>query len=219
MKIELNDFFVKFKDRSLVKPLPNFLDDGSIGDNIVEALSMFIKGTSGGKMYYDSLINPILNKNPIAKHFSSKINTRYYSYALVDGQYKMISYGVQLYRIFKKHPELFEPTNDKCLMIRVNGNRTIPDYTDSYVVTNNNTLYSEDVDSIFSSGSENILHNTEALKKYIIENRPISIASLIESYNILKYPEAFTYLTKIDEVKEYLTPIYRKSKIDNLADL
>jgi hypothetical protein len=211
MKIELPNFFNKFQNKQIIKPLPNYLDDGKIGKGIIDVSSMFIKN----RVYYDCMINPIFKSSPISKHYSKKIGKRYYSYALVNGEYKIINYGEQLKNKFDSNKELFHPQVNKALIIAISPT-TIPNYTDSYIVDNNNILYEEDDVNI--KNNVNLLLNENLLKKYMIEKRPITIAKTIANNNILKFVEPIEYLCENCEVREYLTPLYRKLKIDNIMN-
>jgi hypothetical protein len=215
----ISDFFIKLENNKLIKGLPNWMDDGSMGDDIVMVHGMWIKDETGaGRMYYDSPETPVFNTPEFRKYFG-KINRRFYSYALDGGKYGMITYGEVLNRKINPYKaSFFNPTSDVMLKIDVRSQKTIPDYGHSKVINIQDrdiSLYDSDI-----LNSVNLLYEPKRLREYLIDNRPVSIEQIIENSHILKFPHAVKYLCdKHTELNRLLTPLQRKFKIANLADL
>jgi hypothetical protein len=213
MKITTKDFFTKLATGQIMKGLPNFLDDGTRGDDIVSVKGIFIRDESGGRLYYESEANPVLTRPDVRQYISNKITKRYFSYFVVDGEYKLVSYGEVMRSFFKSQPDFFLPTCNKALRVHLHKTTHVPSYENSEIVS---VAHIELLDHADPSNPVNVLDKPN-LRDFMLERRPISIEQLVDQNQILKFPIAVNYLAeKHESIRKIMIPYQRRFKIANL---
>jgi len=141
--------------------LPNLLKDGTYGDIIVEVPTFFLQNSKGSSYITENPKLPIFKTLYDLKFRERTIDltiiSKYYSYAFVNGEYKLIYFGRTIKELIKNS----DLSNIELNVVIKKGFSGFDNYDDSYLSINEKKVITEDLLKTKTLYIEDIVKSTQ----------------------------------------------------------